>query len=76
MSNTPYTSRGFKWSLTSIGAVLGLIITVSPYFNLVNRVQAAESEIKAMKQKYEIDHDLLIQISSDIRYIKEQVIRK
>lgn len=66
-------SRGFKWSLGSLASVVALMAASAPYFNLVSKVEAQDKEYKALRAKVETDHDILIQISSDIRYIKEFV---
>ncbi len=70
-SNT--TSKGFKITLSSLIGVATLISFVVPYLNIVNKVQAQESELSALKSEAKSDHDLLIQVSADIRNIKEDI---
>jgi hypothetical protein len=66
-------SKAFKVTVGSVSAVVGIAVALVPYVNLVQRVDAHDTEIKSMRTKAESDHDLTIKMSSDITYIKETV---
>lgn len=64
-------------SLKNISAIVGIAVGVcgalQAYAVLPFRVQTNEKRIEALEKKLESDHDLLIQISQDVKYlIKER----
>lgn len=67
------TSPGFKSILAVVGTILGILFALQPYLSLVARADQAESDYRALKQKVEMDHDLIIGMAHDIRYIKDHI---
>lgn len=64
-------------SLKNISAIIGIAIGVfgalQAYAVLPFRVLTNEKKIDVLERKIESDHDLLIQISQDVKNIKERV---
>lgn len=64
-------TKGFKVTLSGIVAIIGIIGALQPYLNLKAASENQAQDIKTLKLKAEVDHDIIIKMSSDIQYIKE-----
>jgi len=65
--------QGFKITLGSIAAAIGIITALAPYLSLKERVESNAIAIKINKEKADADHDILIKTSSDVSYIKNDI---
>jgi hypothetical protein len=66
-------SRGLKVTLGGVASAVGIFIALQPYFTLKEKVERHSEEIRTLKTKIEVDHDLLIKIAGDVGYIKGEV---
>lgn len=73
MSNTSLNSKGFKWTLSSLGGVIALLVFATPYLNITAQQSSQAAETKELKKNQVQDHDTLIRLESDVRYIRENV---
>lgn len=58
-----------------VGSVVGLFSVVQAFAILPYRVNQAEKALEVANIRISSDHDILIQISRDIQYIKERLDR-
>lgn len=72
MSNLS-ASKGFKVTIGGVSALIGIIVGLQPYLSLKTIAENHASEIKQLKVKADVDHDLIIKMSTDIQYIKESM---
>lgn len=64
-------TKGFKITLSGIVSLIVILGGLQPYLNLKAASENQAKELYTLKLKSEIDHDIIIKMSTDIQYIKE-----
>lgn len=67
------SSRGIKVTLGGIAAAVGLLVTISPYLSMKEKVEHLSEEIKILKYKKDIDHDLLVKVVRDMDHVRVEL---
>lgn len=67
-------SVGFKSTLAAVGVIIACLTAYTPYASLKQRLDGVDNAAKALQVKTELDHDILIRLSTDVQYIKDFVV--
>lgn len=63
-------TKGFKITMGGIASFVAVVIAIQPYMNLKAAQENLQNEVRAIKVKTDLDHDLIIKMSSDVSWMR------
>jgi hypothetical protein len=67
------SGKGLKITLGTIVSVISVIVFITPYLELKARADQHSSEIRELRMQQKSDHDLIIEMFSDIKHIRREI---
>lgn len=69
----PQASKGLKITLGGIVSVITIVTFSLPYLELKTQAGNFKKELETLKTRVELDHDLIIRMSSDLSHVRTAV---